>query len=295
MLPRQRPHVAGAEGLAHLPARLVHVEDAVALGGRDAGRVLAAVLQQQQGVVDLLVDRPTADHPDDSAHGVLLRSRLAAAGRLAVAADEAHGAAVDALGALLEFARRARRRCGRRRPATPRCRRARERMPRPPPSRRRRRRGTRCRGSRCPRSPRGRGRRGRRARGTPGGGDQVERSTSTHVPCGRTRARLAAMPPPVTWLRACTPSPVSAMRRRSGGVYRRVGSSSASPHVVPKSAAFVAVLDAGAGDDVAHERVAVGVQAARARARARRRRRGRGRRRGCASASTTPVAAPATS
>ena len=56
-LAEQRAHVAGAERLAHLALGLVDVEDAVALGGGDARGVLAAVLQQQQGVVDLLVDR----------------------------------------------------------------------------------------------------------------------------------------------------------------------------------------------------------------------------------------------
>ena len=71
-LTEQRPHVAGAERLAHLAAGLVLVHDPAALGRRDAGRVLAAVLQKQKGVVDLLVGRPTAHHSDDSAHGCCL-------------------------------------------------------------------------------------------------------------------------------------------------------------------------------------------------------------------------------
>jgi hypothetical protein len=44
---RQRAHVAGAEHVAHHALGLVH-EELAALLGDDAGRVLAAVLQQQQ-------------------------------------------------------------------------------------------------------------------------------------------------------------------------------------------------------------------------------------------------------
>jgi hypothetical protein len=40
-----------------------------ALHGDDAGRVLPAVLQQQQRVVDQLVDRRFGDDTDDAAHG----------------------------------------------------------------------------------------------------------------------------------------------------------------------------------------------------------------------------------
>ncbi len=54
------------------PRALCMVDDAAALGGRDAGGVLAAVLQKQEGVVDLLVGGPTAHHSDDSAHGCCL-------------------------------------------------------------------------------------------------------------------------------------------------------------------------------------------------------------------------------
>jgi hypothetical protein len=63
----QRAHVAGAEHVAHHALGLVH-EDLAALQGDDAGRVLAAMLQQQQRVVDQLVDRALADDPNDSAH-----------------------------------------------------------------------------------------------------------------------------------------------------------------------------------------------------------------------------------
>ncbi len=55
---RQRPHVAGAKDVADHAARLLH-EALRPLHGDDAGRVLAAVLEQQQGVVDQLVDRAT--------------------------------------------------------------------------------------------------------------------------------------------------------------------------------------------------------------------------------------------
>ena len=53
---RQRAHVAGAKDVAHHAARLLH-EALGALHRDDAGGVLAAMLQQQQGVVDQLVDR----------------------------------------------------------------------------------------------------------------------------------------------------------------------------------------------------------------------------------------------
>src|SRR5690606_26605601 len=48
---------------------LRHVHDAVGLRGGDARGVLPAMLQQQQGVVDVLVDRAACDHSDDAAHG----------------------------------------------------------------------------------------------------------------------------------------------------------------------------------------------------------------------------------
>ena len=67
-LPRQAAHVARAEDIAHHAARLVH-EALGALHGDDAGSVLAAVLQQQQRVIDELVDRRGGDRADDAAHG----------------------------------------------------------------------------------------------------------------------------------------------------------------------------------------------------------------------------------
>ncbi len=63
----QAAHVARAVRLAHLTLGLLHVDDR-AVAGRDAGRILAAVLQQRQRVVDLLVDRSRGDDADDAAH-----------------------------------------------------------------------------------------------------------------------------------------------------------------------------------------------------------------------------------
>ncbi len=63
----QRAHVAGAEHVAHHALGLVHV-DLAALQRDDARRILAAMLQQQQRVIDQLVDRALADDADDSAH-----------------------------------------------------------------------------------------------------------------------------------------------------------------------------------------------------------------------------------
>ena len=51
-----------------MPAALVHVER-VALGRDDARRVLAAVLQQQQPVVEELIDGRTGDDAENPAHG----------------------------------------------------------------------------------------------------------------------------------------------------------------------------------------------------------------------------------
>ena len=64
----QGAHVARAKNVAHHPLGFVHVE-LVALLCDDARRVLAAVLQEQQGVVDQLVDRCAVDNADDSTHG----------------------------------------------------------------------------------------------------------------------------------------------------------------------------------------------------------------------------------
>ncbi len=63
----QAAHVAGAVRLAHLALGLLHVDDA-AVGGRDARRILAAMLQQGERVVDLLIDGARRDDADDAAH-----------------------------------------------------------------------------------------------------------------------------------------------------------------------------------------------------------------------------------
>ena len=67
---RQRAHVARAEHVAHHAGALVHVEGVV-LAGDDARRVLAAVLQEQQPVVEQLVDGRASDDSEDPAHGRL--------------------------------------------------------------------------------------------------------------------------------------------------------------------------------------------------------------------------------
>jgi hypothetical protein len=65
---REVAHVPGAKDVADVAAALVHVEHR-ALAGDDAGGVLAAVLQQQQRVVEQLVDGRVSGDADDSAHG----------------------------------------------------------------------------------------------------------------------------------------------------------------------------------------------------------------------------------
>ena len=60
-------HVAGAVRLAHLALGLVHVEGA-AVGRGDAGRILSAVLQQQEAVVNQLVGGFRRDNADNAAH-----------------------------------------------------------------------------------------------------------------------------------------------------------------------------------------------------------------------------------
>ena len=66
---RQRPHVTGAHHLPHLAPGAEKVEMTAGFGRGHAGRVLSPVLQEQEGVVDVLVDRAVADHADDTAHG----------------------------------------------------------------------------------------------------------------------------------------------------------------------------------------------------------------------------------
>ena len=66
---RQRPHVASTKHVAHHALGLVH-EKLAPLLRDDARRILAAMLQQQQAVIDQLIDRGFADNADYSAHGV---------------------------------------------------------------------------------------------------------------------------------------------------------------------------------------------------------------------------------
>jgi hypothetical protein len=47
----------------------VHVKGIV-LGGHDAGRVLAAMLQDHQAIIEQLVDRRGCDNPENSAHSL---------------------------------------------------------------------------------------------------------------------------------------------------------------------------------------------------------------------------------
>ena len=68
-MPRQRTHVAGAKDVAHHATGLVH-EALGALHGDDACRILPAVLQEQQRVIDQLVGGRLGDDADDAAHGL---------------------------------------------------------------------------------------------------------------------------------------------------------------------------------------------------------------------------------
>ena len=63
-------HVVLLEDVAHQAAVLAHAKLPVA-GGRDAGGVLAAMLQHRQRVIDALIDRARSDDTDDSAHSSL--------------------------------------------------------------------------------------------------------------------------------------------------------------------------------------------------------------------------------
>ena len=64
----QLEHVVAREHVAHESRALVQAQ-AIAVDGRDAGRVLAAVLQHGQRVVERRRDFRFSDDADDSAHG----------------------------------------------------------------------------------------------------------------------------------------------------------------------------------------------------------------------------------
>ena len=63
----QVAHVTSLEHILHQAVVLVHVERA-AIAGHDACRILAAVLEHQQAVIQHLVDGILADDTDNSAH-----------------------------------------------------------------------------------------------------------------------------------------------------------------------------------------------------------------------------------
>jgi hypothetical protein len=63
----QRTHVTGAEHVAHQAVGLVHGEHAAVIG-RDTRCILAAVLQQQQRVIQQLIDRLMGNDADDATH-----------------------------------------------------------------------------------------------------------------------------------------------------------------------------------------------------------------------------------
>ena len=69
--PSQRLHVVGLEDIAHEPVGLALVD--LAIAGEDARRILPAVLQRGQRVVEILVDVGPADDSDDTAHGSRIR------------------------------------------------------------------------------------------------------------------------------------------------------------------------------------------------------------------------------
>ncbi|OIQ67729.1 hypothetical protein GALL_506890 [mine drainage metagenome] len=73
VIARQRAHIAGTKHIAHHAACLVH-EQLRARSGHDARRILPAMLQQEQRVVEQLVDGLLGNHTDDAAHGRTLSS-----------------------------------------------------------------------------------------------------------------------------------------------------------------------------------------------------------------------------
>ena len=69
----QPQHVALLEDIAHQAVLLAHEQLAV-VAGHDARGILAAVLQDRQRVIDLLIDWRVPDDADDSAHSLMLPS-----------------------------------------------------------------------------------------------------------------------------------------------------------------------------------------------------------------------------
>ena len=66
----QRAHVAGAKNIPHHTLGLVHEKFTMLLRD-DTRRVLPAVLEQQQAVVNQLIYRHLANDADYAAHGVI--------------------------------------------------------------------------------------------------------------------------------------------------------------------------------------------------------------------------------
>jgi hypothetical protein len=66
----QAQHVSRVEGITHQAVTLAEVQMA-AVTGHNACRILAAVLQYRQAVIDLLVDWPVGHDADDAAHNLL--------------------------------------------------------------------------------------------------------------------------------------------------------------------------------------------------------------------------------
>ena len=81
----ERAHIARAENVAHHAAAFVHVKGR-AVGRHDAGRVLAAMLQHQEPVVQHLVHRAASHYTQYSAHRCLSRKRCIGTSRAATMA-----------------------------------------------------------------------------------------------------------------------------------------------------------------------------------------------------------------
>ena len=121
------------------------------------------------------------------------------------------------------------------------------------------------------------------------------RSISAPKPSGSTRGTLSVKPPPVIWASALT-APVARIASSTGSSHRSgSASSSASPRRRSARRAPVASSRARDRDDLAHQREAVGMNAATRRRRAARRPRSCRRAASTLPRSTAPTAKPARS
>ena len=66
-IPLQFTHIARAEHIAHQAGAFVHMEG-LAFGCDDASRVLPAMLQQLQAVIQQLINRSCCYYADNAAH-----------------------------------------------------------------------------------------------------------------------------------------------------------------------------------------------------------------------------------